>query len=177
MFSQIRGDGIRNLIGGGGSIGRHRDGAQGQHRLYHGILIQGNVGHCIACSSRRMGMQHGANVRPLLITAQMHFDFRGRAVSLQGFQYISLPVNAHKLFRSDEAFADPRRGRHKAAVLQLRGNISVIRRHPAELPHFVTNITDLLSQCKITQFHFPKLLSVVTISSILNDSSQKRNRK
>ena len=101
-------------------------------------MSYGKTGGC-----RGMSVNHRAYVIPQLITAHVHFHFRGGPIAVVGFQNLALSVDFYQLFRGDEAFADAGGSADKIAVGKLYRNISIICRYPAELPHFMAYVANL----------------------------------
>ena len=143
MLLQIGLDRLRHFIGRRRAVRRYRYRTDGNDRFDHGVLIQRLVCHGIARRHRRMCVQHSAYVRAFPVAAKVHLDFRGRAKSRSALQHLAFVVDAHQLVRRDEALAHASRGGEERAVLQLDGNISVIRCHPAQLPHLMTDVAKL----------------------------------
>ena len=74
----------------------------------------------------------------------MHLDLAGGPQALRRLQHISLAVQSQQLVRGDEALAHARGGGKDGAVLQQGGDVAVVGGHPAQLPHFVAHVADLL---------------------------------
>ena len=102
-------------------------------------------------------MDHTPHIGVLFITAQMHFDFTGRAQAFGAFQHFPLAVDSQQLFRGNKAFAHAGGSTEERAVLQSCGYISVVGCHPAQLPGFMADIADLFFYQ--VDVHFGTLLS------------------
>ena len=89
----------------------------------------------------------------------IHNDYCSRLIGLKNhdpdktYNRDDIIIYNNELFRSYKAFADAGRGCHKVAIRQSYGHVSVIRRNPTKLPHFVANIANVrLTQSDIVHF-------------------------
>ena len=144
MLRQEGRDRIWHFVGGGRAVGRDGDGADGDDRFDHAVVVQRLVGHGKARSRGRMGVHHRAYVLPDFVAAHVHFHFAGGLVVFRAFHYVHGRVHPQQLIGGNKGLADSRGRDPVGAILHFDGYVAVVGGYPAQLPHFVAYVADLI---------------------------------
>ena len=153
-----------------GAVGGQGHAADDGDILNHVVHIHGLVGHGKAGGAGGMGVDHAHHVGPLFVAAQVHLHLAGGAQALLTLQDLQVFIHPQQLFRGDKALAHAGGGAQEGAVVQPGGNVAVVGGHPAQLPHLVAHIANLVFQLVDTRsIHGGTLLSSVTITCIISD--------
>lgn len=152
VLLQVGGDGFGYFVGGGGAVGGQGNGADGDDGLNHGVLVKAQARNGVAGSRGRMGVNDAVYIVPLLIAAQVHLDLGGGLVAGAPSRTSPLSLMRTSFSGVMKLLLMPVGVARKVPSLKRTGNVSVVGGNPAQLPHFVTDVTDLVFD-RIEVFH------------------------
>ena len=80
------GEPVWNIAGRGVPSGRYRDGSKTDDYFGNDAFNEGNSGNCMRSCIGGMGMEYAANIWPVPINPQMHFNFARRLVTVLAYR-------------------------------------------------------------------------------------------